>query len=215
VVGVLPRLLIAAVLLAACAIAAGVAAAAMQMHMHDMAPYPDMSMASKKQVAQARALWARSRHAAPAFYRTGGAAAAGYRPDPHTSGAKRPYVAHWRLHGRTDVVHHPMLDTSRPESLMYWYPKHGRPVLIGYMYRAPRMHTPKLGGPILMWHSHSSHGRMGPTAMTHVWLTRSLRTAYARCMPVMALEKAKPRFHYAPVKARQVEMVKPCPMHGM
>ena len=47
--------------------------------------------------------------------------------------------------------------------------------------------------------------------MTHVWLTRDLRSALANCMPVAALEKAIPRYRYAPAGRPLTHESQPCP----
>ena len=42
----------------------------------------------------------------------------------------------------------------RPESLVYWWPIQGQPVLIAFMYRAPADETPEFGSPLIGWHQH-------------------------------------------------------------
>ena len=80
---------------------------------------------------------------------------------------------------------------------MYWLPRHGRPVLVGLMYRVPAHRRPAFGGRILAYHRHTSNGHPGATRMTHVWLAHKLRSAYARCLPVAALQRAIPTLRYA------------------
>jgi hypothetical protein len=40
-------------------------------------------------------------------------------------------------------------------------------------------------------------GHWGVTIMTHVWLTGTLRSAFANCLPVHELEAVHHRFHYS------------------
>jgi hypothetical protein len=175
--------------LAAAALAAG--AWAEDHHMGPMAPYPDLAHASRAHKGQARTLWrATLRSAQQRFATYSAALAAGY-VHWHRDWA-RPLVFHLRKGSYNHDGR--MLDARRPESLVYWWPEHGSPVLLGFMYRVGKGRPPELGGSILHYHRHASYGPW----MTHVWLTRSLKTAYARCLPVAALERAIPAFHYMP-----------------
>jgi hypothetical protein len=181
-------------ILAAAVLSAGAAVAAADDAMGDMAPYPDLAHASRAEVAQARRLWhgtlVSARRRFPSY---AAARARGYVRDHRRW--TRPLVFHLRKRAfDTDGA---LLDARRPEALVYWWPAHGRPVLLGFMYRVPAGRPPAFGGAILAYHGHMAGGHMGATQMTHVWLTRGLRTAYARCLPVAALERAIPAFQYA------------------
>jgi len=47
-----------------------------------------------------------------------------------------------------------IFDARRPESLVYWWPKRGAPVLIGFMFRVPKGPRPAFAGPIPSYHQH-------------------------------------------------------------
>lgn len=180
-------------LVAAAAVAA-VPAAATADGMDDMAAYPDLAHAAPAQVTQARRLWHGTLSAAPHHFSSWTAAwRAGY-----TSLGLRPrHPVIYHLRNRAYERDGAALDPRRPEALVYWLPRRGSPVLVGFMYRVPANRRPSFGGQILAYHRHMRDGHMGATQMTHVWLTHNLRTAYARCLPVAALERAIPAFHYA------------------
>jgi hypothetical protein len=182
----LPTLLVAAAV-------AAVPAAATAGGMGGVAPYPDLAHASRAEAAQARQLWHGTRSAAAHHF-------------TRWSAAWRAGYTSLGLHPRHPVIYHlrngayerdgATLDPRRPEALVYWLPRSGSPVLVGFMYRAPANRHPQFGGRILAYHRHMKDGHMGATQMTHVWLTHDLRSAYARCLPVEALEHAIPAFHY-------------------
>jgi hypothetical protein len=65
---------------------------------------------------------------------------------------------------------------------LYYCTAFERCSLMGFMYRAPGDTEPPVFGPALMWHKHATRTTSG-TWMTHVWLTRSFRTALARRIP--------------------------------
>jgi hypothetical protein len=186
-------------LLAAATIAAAPASATAD-GMGDMAPYPDLAHASRTDVTQARRLWHGTLVAAGHHFPSWSAArAAGYV----TLGIhpRRPVIYHLRKRAyETDGA---VLDPRPPEALVYWLPRHGSPVLLGFMYRVLAGRPPAFGGDIFAYHRHSESGHMGATQMTHVWLAHSLRSAYARCLPVAALERAIPAFHYAETAHRE------------
>ena len=180
-------------LLAAAAVAA-LPAGATADGMDAMAPYPDLAHASTAQVAQARRLWHGTLSAAPHHFPSWTAAwRAGYKSlGLHP---RRPVIYHLRNSAyETDGA---SLNPRRPEALVYWLPRRGSPVLVGFMYRVPANRPPAFGGPIIAYHRHEKDGHMGATQMTHVWLTHGLSSAYARCLPVDALEHAIPAFHYS------------------
>jgi hypothetical protein len=66
------------------------------------------------------------------------------------------------------------------------------------MYRAPPGTPPGTWGDLLMWHRHG----LTATAswMTHVWLVRHVREAFATCAPMAALEMDR-RIRSEPYKA--------------
>ena len=108
---------------------------------------------------------------------------------------KRPLVFHLRRELYENDRH--IFMATRPESLVYWWPRRGDPILLGYMFRVPADRRPAFGGPIPIYHRHpGADGKLADNQMTHVWLTRDLRSAWANCLPVEQLEKAIPRFKY-------------------
>lgn len=156
--------------------------------------YPGLAAASRAHRSQARTLWRNTLQAAAElfpFYES--ALALRFRRYPVKW--KRPLLFHLRRDGyaRDGVT----LDPDRPESLVYWWPKQGAPILVGFMYRAPLGRPPAFAGKLLAWHSHTENGSRGDNQMTHVWLTNDLRSALANCLPVTELQKAIPRFRYS------------------
>jgi hypothetical protein len=152
--------------------------------------YPALDKAKPPARAQARRLWKRSTRAAKRRFPTyRSARRLGYVR--YSRNLKRPLV----FHLRHDEYDHDgaRLDENRPESLAYWWPAKGKPVLIAYMYRMRPGSWPSYAKPLLGWHSHERGGIL----MTHVWMTRTLRTAIANCMPVAALEAANRRYRFA------------------
>jgi hypothetical protein len=167
------------------------------------AEYPDLEMATRRQVRQARRLRQRTERGVARFQRWPRARRAGYVEGPKLTG--RPYLFHGRLRGSFQARDR-RLKPWLPEALMYWRPQHGRAILVGAMYRVPAdKPPPRLGGPILGWHEHG-----GRTQMTHLWLTGRTRTAFARCMPLAALQAAIPRFHWSEPVFRSVPETDPC-----
>jgi hypothetical protein len=185
---VVPSLLLAAVT------ALGGAAGAGADGMGQMAPYPDLAHASPAHVAQARRLWHGTLAAAPHHFPSWTAARrGGYRP----LGLHPQHPVIYHLRNPAYEADGAQLDPRRPESLVYWLPARGHAVLVGFMYRVPAGKTPAFGAGVLAYHRHTKSGHMGMTQMTHVWLTRNLRSAYARCLPVDDLQRAIPAFRYA------------------
>ena len=110
---------------------------------------------------------------------------------------QRPLLFH--LRSRHNLRDDRILDPRHPESLVYWWPAEGDPVLVALMFSVPAGSRPAFAGPIPIYHQHpSAHGGLGATAMTHVWLTGDLRSAWANCFPVLELQWANPAFRYAP-----------------
>ena len=148
--------------------------------------YPGLASASTTARSQVRDLWRGTLRAADElfpFYES--ARALRFRRYPLKW--KRPLLFHLRHDGyaKDEVI----LDPRRPESLVYWWPKQGSPILVGFMYRAPLGRPPRFGGKLMAWHSHIEDGRQGDNQMTHVWLTGDLRSALANCLPVTQLEQ--------------------------
>lgn len=156
--------------------------------------YPDLAAAPPEHVEQARTLWRDSREVAARMFPTYSAARAEHYWR-YPLKWKRPLLFHLRHDGHDD--HKTVLEPEKVESLVYWWPKRGEPILIGFMYRAPLKRKPPFAGDLLAWHSHIEDGRQGDNQMTHVWLTGDLRSALANCLPVAALQKAIPRFRYS------------------
>jgi hypothetical protein len=151
--------------------------------------FPDLDKGSRHARTQARRLWKRSIRSAKRLFPTYRAARRlGYVR--YSRKLKRPLVFHLRNYAYDDDGR--WLDARRPESLAYWWPRKGSPVLIAYMYRMPPGRWPRYAKPLLGWHAHERGGIL----MTHVWMTRSLRTAIANCMPVNALEAANRRYRF-------------------
>jgi hypothetical protein len=173
--------------------------------------YPDLSKGSRRAIAQARGLWQRSiRQAKRRFPTYRAALRLGYVRFP---GAwPRPVLFHVRRSAFTADGRY--LDARRPESLVYWWPEQGEPVLVALMYRMPNNGVwPAFAKPLLGWHWHPNRvtGKAGSTAMTHVWMTGTLRSAIANCMPVPELERANPRFRFAPPAYPFSAGSAPCP----
>lgn len=151
--------------------------------------YPDLEGRTKAQLAEAAGLWSRTLAAAKTGpFRTYTAVRRRY--EITAVNRRRPLVFHvFRAAYNTDRY---LLSAPRPESLVYWWPRKGRPILVAFMFRSNTLIPPKVAGGIFGWHGHSKTAM----PMTHVWLTRNLRSAAAHCMPVPALEAAIPRFRY-------------------
>ena len=156
--------------------------------------FPSLPSASRRHRSQVRDLWRGALHAAAdlfPFYES--ARALQFRRYPLRW--KRPLLFHLRHDGNKadDAV----LDPRRPESLVYWWPRRGSPVLVGFMFRSPLGKPPRFGGDLLAWHSHTEDGSRGDNQMTHVWLTGDLRSALANCLPVDQLEARIKAFRYS------------------
>jgi len=162
---------------------------------HNTGPkYPSIEKASASQRAQAADLRRRVHRTAREQFPTYRAARA--RTFRRFSKSwKRPLVFHVRRKRYEDDRH--TFSARRPESLVYWWPRRGDPILLGYMFRVPAGSRPAFAGPIPIYHRHpGANGELADTQMTHVWLTGDLRSAWANCLPVEQLEKAIPRFNY-------------------
>ena len=172
--------------------------------------FPDIPKASDPRRREARRLWHHTVASAHSerFSTYGRARANRYVRVPKAR--TRPLVFHLRRkdYERDDHV----LDVVRPESLVYWWPIQGQPVLIAFMYRAPADETPSFGSPLIGWHQHvTATGKVGASQMTHVWLTGDLRSAYANCLPRQALEAAIPAFRFSPPGEPMTHASELCP----
>lgn len=175
-----------------------------------MGEYPDISKASDARRREARRLWHLTLDAARSAPLRSYAAARRQHfvrvPVPRT----RPLIFHLRQKGYErdrDV-----LNPRRPESLVYWWPLQGQPVLLAFMFRVPADDVPAFGSPLIGWHQHvRADGTPGLSQMTHVWLTGDLRSAFANCMPIAALEAAIPAFHFSTPGESLKHGSLPCP----
>ena len=103
---------------------------------------------------------------------------------PRKLGVFHVYRSRYERDGR-------IFDPERPESLVFWRPSQGQPVLLGPMFRVPPGRPPAFGGPIPIYHS---HGDGTSNQMTHVWMVKSLRMAWANCLPTKELHAYNPAF---------------------
>jgi hypothetical protein len=172
---------------------------------------PDLMMGSARARAQVTRLWRGSRSAARRrFSSYSRALALGYRPWPQKRGWKPPMLFHVRKaayerDGR-------QMDPQRPESLVYWWPRKGAPILVAFMYRSPASRGwPAFGKPLLGWHAHMGmHGKLGATIMTHVWMTDDVTSGLANCMPTKALAAAHGRYRFSKPTHSLTMDSKPC-----
>jgi hypothetical protein len=165
-------------------------------------PYPNFRAASRANRARAVRLWRATLRNARRFNTPREARRAGF---VIRDSGRRPAILHWNKHG---TYLPPVLRARSPESLVYWHPASGRPVLIAFMYRTPLRPQPPTWGGILDWHTH----RNGISWMTHVWLTRDRRSAFARCLPVQQLERSLRAFRPGDQLPRsKMHNLMPCP----
>jgi len=175
-----------------------------QMHQGVVREYPDLRAASAHDRDTAQSLLRGVRRSARVLF-------------PSYPAARRlsfvPYEGrHWRRPLAFHVRHlgyardRRFLDPAHPESLVYWWPRRGRPILLAMMFRAPPGAPPRRAGSVPIWHGHGS--QVG--AMTHVWLTQDLRTAFANCLPAHALQEANPDFRYQPPRYFQAHSTLLC-----
>jgi plastocyanin len=170
--------------------------------------YPDLSDGGKRALDHVNRLWKDSMAAAARRFATyADARKLGF--ERWSRDWKPPLIFHVRHAGYERDAR--VFDARRPESLVYWWPPAGKPVLIAFMYRAAaKRGWPAFGKPLLGWHTHGPPGP-GVTLMTHVWMTGDLRSAIANCMPVEALEAANPRFRLVPIAHDLSAESVPCP----
>jgi hypothetical protein len=175
---------------------------------HDPAAYPQLDRATAREKTRARRLLRQTERRVARFDRLPRALRAGYVRA--LAGKGRPHVFHVRRDGFRASDRR--LDPRWPEALVYWWPAQGRAILLGAMYRVPAHEPPpRLGGPIVDWHRHRRlDGGLASSRMAHLWLTGRMRTAFARCLPVAALEAVIPAFHWSRPTIRGVPEVHPC-----
>ena len=145
----------------------------------------DIDTATRDQRAQAgQFLFATTANAQQRFPTFDAARAAGYDFAPRSFEQQKD-LDYWHVTNHSYLKDKRDLDPARPESLMYWNDKDGRPQLLAAVFRMPtRKPNPAVGGPIIQWHLHpDSKGRPGRYKMTHVWMLPQLRDAYSMSMP--------------------------------
>jgi hypothetical protein len=199
-------LLVAGVLLVAVIDTAQPGRAAMPHHTEmvgNMAPYPDLEGAGKRNVRRARHLLRASRATARAFDTVNEARRLGYKIRRRF----RPGFTHLRKNGTR--FWGSLFDPSAPQSLVFWCPAKGRCTLTTYMYRAPAGNPPSTWRDLLQWHRHGHT----PTSTwaTHVWLVPRVRSAFATCAPWPALRAA---FGIEQVPYHAIAPDRPCAEHA-
>jgi len=152
------------------------------------AKYPDFASATPHQRAQAR--WLHKRVLA----RWSGvtpttAAKRGYHRNPAFAVGPGEFHVYNQRYEKDKRI----FDPKRPESLVFWRPAAGPPVILGPMFRVPRGPRPKFAGPIPIYHSHNVT-KPAPNYMTHVWLVKGAKASWDNCLPVKELEAYNPAF---------------------
>ena len=173
--------------------------------MGGVADYPSFAHTSAATRSKLRSLWRATVREAARYDTLAELRGAGFAPMPlHI---RRPLIVHWRQGGKAAFTGR-LLDARHPQSVVLWCPAHGAPTLLAFMYRAPRRGSPPppTDGGVLYWHHHGH----GDTLMTHVWLTGSLRSAFARCLPVKALEARLSTFRYSRQRHAETPESMPC-----
>jgi len=130
-------------------------------HMHQR-PAASAAPATIEQQANAARLLEDVKTGIARFARVDAALAEGYRGKAFRFGDWGPAHFRNRAYVRDDTV----LETARPEGLVYLKLPDGRTVLLGAFFIAPRGQGPQPGGPITEWHHHNEQGA---TEMMHVW----------------------------------------------
>jgi len=64
-------------------------------------------------------------------------------------------------------------------------------------------------GPIPIYHGHASATGKIPNQMTHVWMTKGPKMAWANCLPVFHLQQYNPVFKWTPDTKRE-HIGEPC-----
>jgi hypothetical protein len=155
--------------------------------------YADIARATRAARTSARRMLERVRAvAARRFPTIARARAQGFSRYMARHKIPEPGVFHlWSRQYNGDGV---VLDPEHPESLVYWKPSRpgAEPSLVAFMFRFRPSAHPDFAGTIPSYHSH----KRGGDRMTHVWLVRGLRGAYANCLPVPELERSVHAFDF-------------------
>jgi hypothetical protein len=173
------------------------------MHVGNMDEYPHWPAASLANRRKARRLHLRTNAAAKRYDTVREARRLGYRSDPRISSVSCPGLVHFRVGGVRFTGR--FLDPRRPQALVFWCDSAHRYELAAAMYRGRRGRPPRTWGNILGWHRHTMNG----TWMTHVWLTRRARPAFAQCAPFNALH-AYSGISYEPYRPDVDGLDSPC-----
>jgi hypothetical protein len=174
------------------------------LHVGNVAPYPDITAASRSSRRKVRRLRRGTLRAATRFDTVAKATALGYVGDATLSPLYRPGLQHYRANGPR--YRGRVLDPRMPQALVFWCPSVGDCTLAAFMYRAPAKRAPAYGG-LLGWHRHHP----GTSWMTHVWLTPSARSALAQCAPFNALRAYNPSLAWEPFRVDVPIIDEPCP----
>ena len=173
-----------------------------------MGTMPDLEATPARALREGRRLWLKTLRVARERFPTYAAARRqGYVRD----GRRLPRPAIFHLRRRDLDRDARTLDAERPESLVYWWPRDRRPILIAFMFRAPAGEPPAFAQPMLAWHGHVENGRRGWSQMSHVWLTNGLKSGLANCLPARQLERAIPRFRFGGKVKGAAHESAPCP----
>jgi hypothetical protein len=168
--------------------------------------YPDLDAATPHERGQARALQLRVLKKWSGTT-VGGAQRLGFWRSPmfkKKAGMFHMYNDRYESDGR-------MFDARRPESLVFWRPPHGQPVLLGLMFRVPPGKRPSFAGPIPIYHHHQSRSGRIVSEMTHLWMVKGRKAAWAFCLPTKQLAAYNPRFKYLPGYSNHEHIGAPCP----
>jgi len=96
-----------------------------------------------------------------------------------------------------------LFDAKRPESLVFWRRADGDSVILGSMFRVPPGRRPSFAGPVPSYHGHADATGKIPNQMTHVWMTKGPKMAWANCLPVGQLERYNPAFKWSADRERE------------
>lgn len=102
-----------------------------------------------------------------------------------------------------------LFEGKRPESLVFWRRASGDSVILGPRFRVPAGKRPSFAGPIPIYHGHASATGEIPNQMTHVWMTKGPKMAWANCLPVFHLQQYNPVFKWTPDTKRE-HIGEPC-----
>jgi len=165
--------------------------------------YPDFAGASLAQRKQARAL-----HRRVLKTWTGITLAQAERLGwLQLGGSKKTRPGTFHIYNQRYEKDKRLLDARRPESLVFWRRADGKSVILGAMFRVPAGKRPRFAGPIPIYHS---HGQTVKNRMTHVWLTKGPKSAWANCVPVFHLQQYNSAFTWMPGGTGQGLVGGPC-----